>query len=172
MGQWGNATNQADWKQQDAWKQSGWRHMKRNDRGRPSRIGGRWTSADVAITVIAFMARWELGLAFLALKLWHQASGSPGSTFAFARQKWEQLVGATRGLLSGSAFPVSMRFGDQSSGNIAFDTWRKGELNRIDAEREKLRVSERDFTVYRDELLHAKDREDFDRFMRSRDVGQ
>lgn len=166
MGHWGNATNQG------AWKQTGWRQMNRSESGRPSVMGGRWTSADIAVTVIAFMARWELGLAFLALKLWHQASGTPGSTFSFARQKWEQLVGITRGLISGRALPFSMHFGTPSSGNVAFDTWRRGELARIDAEREKLRVSARDFAVYRDELLHAKDREDFDRFMHSREAGQ
>ena len=165
MGHWGNATNQGPW------RQMGWRQMKRNEGERPSRMSGRWTSADIVVTVIAFTARWELGLAFLALKLWHQASGTPGSTFSFARQKWELLVGFTRGFLSGRALPFSMHPGTRTSGNLAFDTWRRSELSRIDAEREKLRASERDFAVYRDELLHAKDREDFDLFMRSRDVG-
>ena len=164
MGQWGNATNQG------AWRQTGWRHANRTDGDRASRVSGRWTSADIAVTIIAFMARWELGLAFLALKLWHQASGTPGSTFSFARGKWEQLVGITRGLLSSGALPFSMHAGTRTSGNLAFDTWRRSELARIDAEREKLRVSERDFAVYRDELLQAKDREDFDRFQRSREV--
>ena len=43
---------------------------------------------------------------------------------------------------------------------------------RLDAERGKLASAERDFARYRDELLHAKDREDFDRFMRGQSASR
>ena len=102
------------------------------------------------------------------LKLWQQASGYPGSVFAFAREKWDGLVSVARSVLSGASVP-SLHLGARSSGNQAFDAWRRTELSRIEAERERLRHAERDFAAYRDELLHAKDREDFDRFMQARD---
>ena len=66
--------------------------------------------------------------------------------------------------------PFSVHFGQTSSGNHAFDAWRRTELARIDAERAKLRTAELDFASYHDELLQAKDRDDFERFMRARSV--
>lgn len=144
---------------------------KRRDRHDPS-YSGRWTVPDVAVLLIAFALRWELGLAFLALKLWHQTSGSPLSTLGFAREKWDGLVVATRGFASGGMLPFSLHVGPRSSGNAAFDRWRHEELARLDAERAKLASAEREFARYRDELLHAKDREDFDRFMNARGVGR
>ena len=154
MGGWGNATRHGSW------------NYVRQDRepGLP-RAAGRWTAPDVALTIVAFVIHWEVGLAFLALKLWQQASGYEGNVLAFARDRWDWLVGGTRGLLSGGA---AMPFAARSSGNKAFDTWRQTELARIEAERDKLRIAEREFSAYREELLHAKDREDFDRFMQAR----
>lgn len=148
----------------------GWHRARRDRRGEMSE-GGRWTVPDVAALLLAFAARWELGLAFLGLKLWHQVSGSRLSTLGFARAKWDGLVALTRGFATGGSAPFSLHVGPRSSGNAAFDRWRATELARLDAERGKLASAEREFTRYRDELLHAKDREDFDRFMRARDVG-
>ena len=156
MGGWGNDAR-------------GWQRMRRAEMSGLPSAGGRWTMPEIAATVIAFAVHWELGLAFLALKLWHQASAHGGSVFTFAREKWESLVNLTRGVLSSGASWSSLHAGPRSSGNQAFDTWRRGELTRIEAERDRLRAAEREFTSYRDELLHAKDREDFDRFMQARD---
>ena len=142
-------------------------------RAKPIPHNNRWTGLDVFALVVCFWARWELGVAFLGLKLWHQASGFEGSVFAFARLKWDALVSLTRAVLAGRAMPFSLHVGRlhvgrASSGNRAFDTWRDSELSRIEAERAKLRTAERAFVSYHDELLQAKDREDFDRFMRAR----
>ena len=144
----------------------GWQVRRERAAGVPQACG-RWTPTDVGVTIVAFLVHWELGLAFLALKLWQQASGYNGSVFAFARDRWESLVGATRGLMANVSAP-SMGLGPRSSGNHAFDTWRQTELDRIEAERAKLRAAEREFAAYRDELLHVKDREDFERFMTAR----
>ena len=156
MGGWSNAARQGTW----------------TDIGRADRATRRkqrgWTSADVAVLVVAFVIRWELGLAFLALKLWHQASGYDGSVFSFARMKWNGLVALTRAMLDGGSLPFSLNLGPKSSGNLAFDAWRRGELERIESERLKLQTAEREFTSYRDDLLQARDREAFDRFMQAR----
>ena len=149
----------------------GWHRARRDRRGEVTE-GGRWTVSDVAALLVAFAVRWELGVAFLALKLWHQASGSGLSTLAFAREKWDGLVGLARGFSSGTSMPFSLHVGPRSSGNAAFDRWRTTELARLDAERGKLATAEREFTRYRDELLHAKDHDDFERFMKAREVGR
>ena len=159
MAGWYGATRQREW---------GGR-----TRAKPAPHGNRWTGLDVFALVVCFWARWELGVAFLGLKLWHQASGFEGSVFAFARLKWDALVRLTQGVLAGRAMPFSLHVGPlhvgrASSGNRAFDTWRDGELWRIETERAKLRAAERAFVSYHDELLQAKDREDFDRFMQAR----
>lgn len=156
MGGWCNTARQGSW------------YSAREDRGLTARHRG-WTPADVAGLVLAFVIRWELGLAFLALKLWHQASGYEGSTLSFARMKWNGLVALTRQVLDTGA-PFSLHFGPRSTGNLAFDDWRRAELERIEAERRKLQAAERDFMAYRDELLRARDREAFDRFMQGRQV--
>lgn len=158
MGGWSNAAHQGNWA--DAGRAD--RATRRKQRG--------WTSADVAVLVVAFVIRWELGLAFLGLKLWHQASGYDGSVFSFARMKWNALVALTRAMLEGGSLPFSLNFGPKSTGNLAFDAWRRGELERIDSERQKLQSAEREFTRYRDDLLQARDREAFDRFMQARNV--
>jgi hypothetical protein len=148
----------------------GWQVRRERAAGVP-RTSARWSAPDIGIMVVAFIIHWELGLAFLALKLWHQSSGYQGNVFAFAREKWDNLVEMTRSVIGGTASTQSFGFGTRSSGNHAFDTWRRTELDRIEAERAKLRAAEREFASYREELLHAKDSEDFDRFMRSRNGG-
>ena len=150
----------------DAARGGQWAELGRDGRKRNKARG--WTPADVAVLVVAFVARWELGMAFLALKLWHQASGYDGSTLSFARMKWNGLVALTRALLDSGKLPTSFSFGSKSSGNLAFDAWRQGELERITVERRKLQAAEVEFTRYRDDLLQARDREAFDRFMQTR----
>ena len=148
----------------------GWARTRR-DRDKASAFagGGRWTPSDVVAVVIAFAIRWELGLAFLALKLWHQTSGRRISTLAFAREKWDALSTTIQGFASGARLPMTLHVGPRSSGSPAFDSWRQDELTRIAAERAKLAEAEEEFSRYRDELLRARDRDHFDRFMRSRD---
>ncbi len=156
MGGWSGAARQGPWVEVEGER-----------RGRRGKQRG-WTAADVAILVVAFVARWELGMAFLALKFWHQASGYEGSTLSFARMKWNGLVALARAAFEGRSLPVAFSFGSKSSGNLAFDTWRQGELERIAVERRKLQAAEEEFTRYRDDLLQARDREAFDRFMQTR----
>ncbi len=157
MSGWNNAARQREWSRRGAGRTG-------------SNGGGRWTVLDGVVLGLAFLIQWELGLVFLGLKLWHQASGSPGNVFTFARVKWDGLVRLAQGFLEGRPMPFSVHFGQASSGNHAFDTWRSAELARIEAERAKLRIAERDFASYHEELVQAKDREAFERFMRARSV--
>ena len=160
MGGWGNAT-----------RHGAWNTTRRERSSDLHPHAGRWTAPDVGLVIVAFVLHyWEVGLALVALKLWQQASGFEGSLLAFARDRWEALVGTTRGMMAGTS--AAMPFTSRGSGNKTFDAWREGELARIEAERAKLRTAEREFSSYREELLHAKDREDFERFMRARDTLQ
>ena len=155
---------------------SGWnaaspgRARRKRDDDRGLNHAARWVASDLLALVVAFTIRWELGLAFLALKLWHQASARPISTFSFAREKWDGLVAAVQSL--GLSVHLPTKFGGlaPSSGSLAFDRWRQEELARIEAERAKLSAAERDFERYRDELLRARDSEHFERFMSGRTV--
>ena len=155
MGGWSNAA-----------RQDGWVRRTRHEGRSLGRTG--WTPSDIALLAGTFFLHWELGLAFLALKLWHQASGFQGSVLSFARVKWDALVGLTSSLMGQGSLPFSGRVGSTSSGNLAFDAWRRGELQRIDAERSKLQAAEQEFMTYRSDLLQARDREAFDRFMQHR----
>ena len=84
-------------------------------------------------------------------------------------KRWPELT-RTFGCRNGRA-PVARDWGFstfRSSGNTAFDAWREGELARIEEERRKLEAAEREFTDYMESLRQAKDREEFERFMRER----
>ena len=58
--------------------------------------------------------------------------------------------------------------GFNRSGNQAFDAWKETELARLEEERRKLDAAQKEFNDYLDHLRHAKDREEFDRFMNER----
>jgi hypothetical protein len=151
MGGW-NAANDWNW------------HVRRE---RVARRAGRWTAPDIAIIVVGFFIHWEVGVAALALKLWHQASGHEGNLLMFAREKWDALVVTTRNLIAGDTLS-SLSLGPRSSGNQAFDAWRRQEQERIEADRRRLRAIEREFAAYHDDVLHGQDQEAFERFMQAR----
>jgi hypothetical protein len=59
-------------------------------------------------------------------------------------------------------------FGASPTGNRAFDEWRATELARLEEERKRLAAAEREFADYMENLRHARDREEFERFMNER----
>ncbi|MFL5203209.1 MAG: DUF2852 domain-containing protein, partial [Microvirga sp.] len=59
-------------------------------------------------------------------------------------------------------------FGFASTGNAAFDDYRRSELERLEEERRKLDEEARDFRNFVEELKRAKDREEFDAYMAKR----
>ena len=62
------------------------------------------------------------------------------------------------------AFDNVKRTAEPSSGNEAFDEWRREEMKRLDEERKKLDEARRDFEEYARELRRARDREEFNAF--------
>ncbi|GEO86580.1 membrane protein [Ciceribacter naphthalenivorans] len=116
-----------------------------------------WTPATVALMVLGFMVFWPLGLAMLAYIVF-------GDRFAAFKRNANQTADGIFAKCRHSGF----RGAHFSTGNGAFDDWRKTELDRLEEERRKLDEMRADFDRYVRELRRAKDQEEFDRFMRGR----
>lgn len=126
-----------------------------------------WKPYEIAAVILGFFIFWPLGLGILLWKLWHRAQGLDSDLYAFAQEQGARVKDAVSGLArEGSAWggPSFMR----STGNVAFDEWREGELARLEEERRKLAEAERDFAEHIDQLRRARDREEFEPFMRGR----
>ncbi|HEY8125602.1 MAG TPA: DUF2852 domain-containing protein [Methylocystis sp.] len=138
--------------------------------GSPSWHYGRmsWRPYEIAAVILGFFIFWPLGLAILVWKLWQRSQGYEGGFYAFAQEQGARVREAVSGVArEGSAAwggPSFMR----STGNVAFDEWREGELARLEEERRKVAEAERDFAEHIDQLRRAKDRDEFDSFMRGR----
>ena len=59
-----------------------------------------------------------------------------------------------------------------STGNAAFDEYRAEQLRRLDEERRRLDEDIREFHDYLKNLRMARDRDEFDRFMRERNTNR
>jgi biopolymer transport protein ExbB/TolQ len=117
-----------------------------------------WTPATIALMILGFVVFWPLGLAMLAYIL-----------FGERLRGWKRDVNqAADGMFSGCRRSHGRYRSQFGTGNVAFDDWRKAELDRLEEERRKLDEMRADFDNYVRELRRAKDQEEFDRFMRER----
>ncbi len=154
-----------------------------------------WRPIEIIAMVLGFILFWPIGLAILIAKIWQKKSAYAGDLPSFVsaqmqqkfqekfKEKWEQKM-RRHGLRRQDFYNWS--FGDPrdrrgfggppwqwrsaSTGNLAFDEWREAELARIEAERERLRAAEQEFTTFVENLRRAKDREEFERFMAERNA--
>ena len=116
---------------------------------------GRWQAHEVAAIVVGFIAFWPAGLFLLGWKkgwlgidrLMNRFAADPLATGTGSGGDW-------RGDLS------------RSSGNSAFDAHKAGELRRLEEEYARLAQKQRDFEAFLVRLREAKDREEFERFVR------
>ena len=117
-----------------------------------------WTPATIALMILGFVVFWPLGLAMLAYIL-----------FGERLRGWKRDVNqAADGMFAGCRRSHGRYRSQFGTGNVAFDDWRKAELDRLEEERRKLDEMRADFDNYVRELRRAKDQEEFDRFMRER----
>ena len=112
----------------------------------------------IALMVLGFVLFWPLGMAMLAYILW-------GEMFGGSAEKAEAFMHRQRNYWSKRDY---RRHSRHSSGNAAFDHYREEQLKRLDEERRRLDEERREFAEYMDNLAKARDREEFDRFMRER----
>jgi len=124
---------------------------------------GRLISRGWEITgiVLGFVFAWPLAVAYLVWKF--AGYPAPEAARAFVEDRW------ARGFGPASAWAPGFR----STGNSAFEEYRRHELQRLEEERRRLDEESRAFAVFVEELKRAKDREEFDAFMaKRRSAGQ
>ena len=121
-----------------------------------------WTPATIALMVLGFIVFWPLGLAMLAYILFGDR------LHAFKREANDKMDGFYKSCRRGGWHGRDRGGWHRDTGNVAFDDWRKAELERIEEERRKLDTMREEFDSYLRELRRAKDQEEFDRFMRDR----
>jgi hypothetical protein len=125
-------------------------------------IKPQWGPLTIALMVLGFVVWWPLGLAMLAYILW-------GEMFGGSQEKAEAWINKSRSWCRDNNHRHSGhgRWG-YSSGNAAFDDYRTEQLKRLDEERKRLDGEIHEFHEYMRNLRMARDREEFDRFMRER----
>jgi len=128
----------------------------------------RWSPFEIAAMVLGFIVFWPIGLAILFAKLWQRNHGAGGDVFSFMRERAHDIKKTV--FAPGDVSGPAPFWG--SSGNVAFDEWRESELKRLEEERRKLAEAEREFASHIAELRRARDRDEFESFMRARKGGQ
>lgn len=113
-----------------------------------------WSPLTIGLMVLGFVAFWPLGLAMLAYILWGDRLQA---AWAEARPNVEKAMRGAR-----FDMPASR------TGNAAFDDYRERELKRLEEERARLERLRDEFDEFLRALRRAKDQEEFDRFMASR----
>ncbi|MCW2306023.1 DUF2852 domain-containing protein [Rhodobium gokarnense] len=110
----------------------------------------------IALTILAFIIFWPLGLALLAYVIWSGRMGCGKN-----RGRWHNMDGAGRR----NWWKGDMR--RASSGNAAFDEYREETLRRLEEEQDE-------FIAFLERLRKAKDKAEFDQFMdeRRRNAGR
>lgn len=119
-------------------------------------------SFEIGAIVIGFIYWWPVGLALLAWKF----SGYPA--FAELRDTARRGLGSGEGFQPVSRFARAFEAANRGSGNLAFDEYRRAEIEKLEAQRRALHEESRAFASFVEELKRAKDREQFDAFMAQR----
>ena len=121
----------------------------------------RWSAYEIIAMVAGFIIFWPLGLLALFLKLWN------GEMWKGAAQGEAPWAGWK---MPSSDSWRSASYGFASSGNAAFDEYKRTQLARLEDERRKLDEEQKAFRDHLARLRKAKDQEEFDRFMAERNA--
>jgi hypothetical protein len=129
----------------------------------------RWSLPEIAVVVGGFIVFWPLGLAALGVKLF-KGELWRGSADHYA--PWKDRTADD--IMSAAGKWRHDKWGHDwsrsSSGNAAFDEYRKAQLEKLEAERRKLEQEQKAFADYVAKLRRAKDQDEFDRFMAERNT--
>jgi hypothetical protein len=111
---------------------------------------GAW----IALTILGFWVFWPIGLATLIFLM---CSGRTRAWKHEARGRWYNMEGCG----TGGGWGRNRWQRTESSGNVAFDEYRRETLRRLEEE-------QKEFRDYLDRLRAAKDKSEFDQFMAER----
>lgn len=120
-----------------------------------SLIRPAWTPVTIGMMIIGFMIKWPLGVAMIAYIIW-------GDRLELFKQDVNRATDKVADAFKSNSSPRS------PTGNVAFDDWREIELARIEQERKRLDETRSEFDAYQRDLRRAKDKEEFDTFLKSR----
>jgi biopolymer transport protein ExbB/TolQ len=128
------------------------------------RCGGPfgWKPLELFALIGGFALWWPLGLAVLAWKIAQKKGYPVPDIFEAARSRFSDFMNRAQ------AQRRPWQPFTASSGNMAFDEWRKAELEKLEEQRRQLDAAEREFAEHMDNLRRARDREEFERFMAAR----
>ncbi len=135
------------------------------------RCGGRmntkpWSIYEVGAVIGAFVVFWPLGLVALFVKMKKGELWNGASSMQAPWANWQKHSE------NASNFAGNWQRNTGFSGNAAFDDYRKVEIEKLEAQRRKLDAERKAFDEFLSKLRHAKDREDFERFMADRNAPQ
>ncbi|HEV7719521.1 MAG TPA: DUF2852 domain-containing protein [Arsenicitalea sp.] len=125
-------------------------------------IKPQWSPFTIALMVLGFIVFWPLGFVVLAYILWGEKFNNGGG---FRPDRWMQQKQERWSRHCGQGFGFT-------SGNAAFDAYREEQLKRLEEERRKLDEEVVAFHEHMRNLRMARDREEFDRFMRDRNASR
>ena len=109
----------------------------------------------IAVMILGFIFFWPVGLAILGYMIW---SGRMGCSKHRRHGKWMKWAGQDGAPYNHKTPPWAR----STSGNRAFDEYRADTLKRLEGEFDE-------FQDFLEQLRMAKDKEQFDKFMASRD---
>lgn len=122
-----------------------------------------WSFVTIALMVLGFILFWPLGLAVLAYIIWGERFGGSADKAGRWMEKNKAWMHSCK-----SRHGYNHRGFHHGSGNAAFDDYRAEQMKRLEEERRRLDDEVNEFHEYMRNLHMARDREEFDRFMRDR----
>jgi hypothetical protein len=129
-----------------------------NNGSHHARCGSPRRAVEIVGIILGFVFAWPLALAYLVWKL--MGYPVPNEAKEFFEKNFSRLSDTIR------AHPHF-----SSTGNFAFEEYRRRELDRLEEERRRLDEEARAYAEFVEELKRARDREEFDAFMAKRRSG-
>jgi Protein of unknown function (DUF2852) len=124
------------------------------------RCGSPRKGLEIAGIILGFIFVWPLALAYLVWKF--MGYPVPKEAKEFFEKNFTSFWG------NGGHGAFKARPAYSSTGNFAFEEYRKRELERLEEERRRLDEEAHAFADFVEELKRAKDRDEFDAFMAKR----
>jgi hypothetical protein len=121
---------------------------------------------EIAGIVLGFIFFWPAALAYLVWKC--MGYPVPNEAKSFFEKNFSRM-GSTGWPWNGAGGGAKRGF--SSTGNFAFEEYRRRELERLEEERRRLDEEAHAFAEFVEELKRAKDRNEFDAFMAKRRQG-